>query len=62
MRGEVWDIGYLGDVSTYHVRLESGLIVKALQANATRLIERPITWEDDAWLAFDPDGAVVLLS
>ncbi|MFN0262515.1 ABC transporter ATP-binding protein [Tepidamorphus sp. 3E244] len=62
MRGEVWDIAYLGDVSTYHLKLPSGDIVKALQANSTRLIERPITWEDDAWLSFSPDGAVVLLS
>lgn len=62
MTGEVWDIGYLGDVSTYHVRLSEGTVVKALQTNATRLIERPITWEDQAWLSFAPDGAVVLLS
>ncbi|MEM6617021.1 MAG: ABC transporter ATP-binding protein [Pseudomonadota bacterium] len=58
--GEVWDIGYFGDVSTYHVKLASGQIVKALQANATRLIERPITWEDRVWVSFSPDGAVVL--
>ncbi|MCB1481245.1 MAG: ABC transporter ATP-binding protein [Rhodobiaceae bacterium] len=62
MSGEVWDIGYLGDVSTYHVKLPAGSTVKALQTNATRLIERPITWEDQAWLSFSPDGAVVLLS
>ncbi|MEZ5877715.1 MAG: ABC transporter ATP-binding protein [Tepidamorphaceae bacterium] len=62
MSGEVWDIGYLGDVSTYHVKMPAGGIVKALQTNATRLVERPITWEDQAWLSFSPDGAVVLLS
>ena len=43
-------------------RLPAGGIVKALQTNATRLVERPITWEDQAWLSFSPDGAVVLLS
>ncbi|MCC0015816.1 MAG: ABC transporter ATP-binding protein [Rhodobiaceae bacterium] len=62
MRGEVWDIGYLGDVSTYHVRLPAGTTVKALQANATRLVERPITWDEQVYLSFAPDGAVVLLS
>ena len=40
--GEVVDIGYLGDVSTYHVRLRTGLIMKATAANLTRLVERPI--------------------
>ena len=46
MAGEVWDIGYLGDVSIYHVRLASGAVVRCTQANRLRLIERPITWED----------------
>ncbi len=59
--GEVWDIAYLGDLSIYHVKLPSGAIVKASQTNVTRLIERPITWEDDISLTFAPDAAVVLL-
>ena len=29
LSGEVWDIGYLGDVSIYHVRLPTGATVKA---------------------------------
>ena len=33
MTGEVWDIGYLGDVSIYHVRLASGAVVRCTQAN-----------------------------
>ena len=40
MAGEVWDIGYLGDVSIYHVRLASGAVVRCTQANRLRLIER----------------------
>ena len=61
MTGEVWDIGYLGDVSTYHVRMTSGAVVKALRANASRTTEQPINWEDQAYLHFATDGAVVLL-
>ena len=53
MAGEVWDIGYLGDVSIYHVRLASGAVVRCTQANRARLIERPITWEDRVWLSWD---------
>jgi len=58
--GKVWDIGYLGDISVYHVRLASGATVKATVTNATRLVERPITWEDDVWLTWSRDSGVVL--
>jgi putrescine transport system ATP-binding protein len=60
--GEVVDIGYLGDMSTYKLRLDSGLIMKAAVANVTRLVERPIGWGDRVWLSWAPDGAVVLTS
>src|SRR4029079_2421067 len=40
--GEVWDIGYLGDVSIYHVRLKTGATVKATGTQRTRLVGGPI--------------------
>ncbi|MCC2111240.1 MAG: polyamine ABC transporter ATP-binding protein, partial [Hyphomicrobiales bacterium] len=58
--GEVWDIAYLGDLSIYHVRLASGITVKSAQTNATRLIERPITWEDKVYLSWTRDAGVAL--
>ena len=58
--GKVVDIGYLGDVSTYKVRLADGTMMKATVANATRLIERPIGWDDEVWLSFAPGSGVVL--
>jgi putrescine transport system ATP-binding protein len=60
MAGEVWDIGYLGDVSIYHVRLGSGAVVRCTQANRLRLLERPVTWEDRVWLTWAPDASVIL--
>ena len=60
LTGEVWDIGYLGDISIYRVRLENGDIVKASMTNRTRLVERPITWHDKVWLTWSPDGGVIL--
>jgi len=62
MAGEVWDIGYLGDVSIYHVRLPSGTVVRATQANRLRLIERAVTWEDRVFLSWAPDASVILKS
>jgi putrescine transport system ATP-binding protein len=59
--GEVVDIGYLGDFSIYKVRLDDGLVVKAAAANMTRLIERPIGWDDRVWLSWTPDAGVILM-
>jgi putrescine transport system ATP-binding protein len=58
--GQVWDIAYLGDLSIYQVRLDNGFIMKVAVANMTRLIERPIGWDDRVWLTWAPDAAVVL--
>ena len=58
--GEVWDIAYLGDMSLYNVRLDSGKLVRASVMNAARSIERPIAWEDRVWLSFAPDAGVML--
>jgi putrescine transport system ATP-binding protein len=60
VEGEVFDIGYLGDVSIYHVRLDSGLMVRATTVNRRRLVERPITWHDRVRLTWTPDASVVL--
>jgi putrescine transport system ATP-binding protein len=58
--GQVWDIGYLGDVSIYKVRLDNGYVMKAAAANMTRLIERPFGWNERVWLSWAPDAGVVL--
>lgn len=58
--GVVIDIGYLGDMSIYKVRLDDGATMKAAVTNVMRLAERPITWEDRVSLSFAPEAAVVL--
>jgi putrescine transport system ATP-binding protein len=58
--GEVWDIGYLGDVSIYHVRLPDGTTMKSTVTNRTRLVERPVTWDDKVWLTWPHDAGIVL--
>jgi putrescine transport system ATP-binding protein len=58
--GQVVDIGYLGDVSLYQVKTDSGVMMKVSVTNLTRLIERPITWDDRVWLSFTPEAGVVL--
>jgi putrescine transport system ATP-binding protein len=60
VRGRVWDIGYLGDVSIYKVELPDGAQMKASVANVTRLVERPIGWDDEVVLSWAPSAAVLL--
>ncbi len=58
--GTIWDIGYLGDLSIYHVELPSGQRIKVSQPNLSRVVERPITWEDKVWVTFAPHAGVIL--
>jgi putrescine transport system ATP-binding protein len=58
--GEVLDIGYLGDMSLYRVRLDTGAIVKAASVNMTRLLHRPIGWNERVYLTVASDAAIVL--
>ncbi|MCT4556390.1 MAG: ABC transporter ATP-binding protein [Pelagimonas sp.] len=60
LQGKVIDIAYLGNISTYHVELAGGLMVKAQQANTRRLSRRAITWEDEVWVSFTTTAGVVL--
>jgi len=56
----VWDIGYLGDVSVYKVRLDTGFVMKAAAPNLARLIERPFGFGERVWLSWAGDASVVL--
>jgi putrescine transport system ATP-binding protein len=58
--GRVWNIGYLGDLSIYKVRLDTGFVMKAAVANVTRMVERPVGLDTRVWLTWDPEAAVVL--
>jgi putrescine transport system ATP-binding protein len=56
----VADIGYLGDLSIYKLRIGDGIQLQAALANTVRSSERTIGWNDTVWLSFQPDAAVVL--
>jgi putrescine transport system ATP-binding protein len=61
VQGEVIDIAYLGDMTTYNVKLASGNLVRASRLNAARAVERAITWHDRVWLSWSDDSGVVLV-
>jgi putrescine transport system ATP-binding protein len=58
--GTVGEIGYLGNMSVYKVRLDSGHMWKAAVANTTRHADRPIVIGERVWVSFDCDATVVL--
>jgi spermidine/putrescine ABC transporter ATP-binding subunit len=59
-KGTVVEIAYLGDLSVYHIELESGNRIMASVTNQVRLAERPINWDDEVYLYWRPDSGVVL--
>ena len=61
MRGQVCDIGYLGSISMYKVRLDDGAVVKVAVANVAPASEPTFSTHDEVWLSWPPDAAVVLM-
>ncbi|MCT7665823.1 ABC transporter ATP-binding protein [Shinella kummerowiae] len=59
-QGEVWDIGYLGDMTVFYVKLDSGKVVKASMLNAQREVEDPIAYDEKVWVSFGETAGVVL--
>ena len=58
--GTIVDIGYLGELTIYKLRLADGAIVTAAIANTGSLAGRPIDWDEGAWVSFAPEAAIVL--
>jgi putrescine transport system ATP-binding protein len=61
-RGKVRDIGYLGDVSNYYVTLASGATMEATLPNLVRLAEPAVLWDEEVWLSWEAENAIVLTS
>ncbi len=61
VRGIVDDLGYFGNLSLYRVRLETGKIVQVSSQNRRRTARRTLEWEDEIWISWHPQSAVVLV-
>lgn len=60
LRGRIVDIAYVGALSTYHVEVTLGHVVKAQTTNARRLSRRDFTWEEEVWLNWTETAGLVL--
>ena len=59
-KGIVREIGYLGDMSIYHIELESGKRVQAAMTNRLRLTDRDVKWDDSVYLYWRAENGIVL--
>ena len=60
--GTIHDIAYLGDMSVFVVRLDSGREVRVTQANRTRKPEEQFAWDEAVYLGWDASSPVVGLN
>ena len=58
--GEVTEIVYFGDHTTYHLKLATGMMLKAQEINNTRDLSCGLTWGDHAYLHWNDLAMVVL--
>ncbi|MBD0864415.1 MAG: ABC transporter ATP-binding protein [Rhodobacteraceae bacterium] len=60
LRGKVIDIGYLGNISTYHVELANGHLIRAQSFNTERDTRQRFTWDDTIWVNWTTSDGVLL--
>jgi putrescine transport system ATP-binding protein len=60
IKGMVWELGYLGNRSTYRIKTTGGKIVTVFAQNDRRTSEWSIDWSDEVYLSWTADSAVLL--
>ena len=60
VEGVIQDLAYLGSLTTYHVKLASGTVVKVTQTNAARHDPTHLTWGDKVYVWWWGSDVVVL--
>ena len=59
-KGVVKDIAYMGDMSIYLVRIDSGKMVRVTLPNSVRQLSERISWDETVWLSWDASSPVIL--
>jgi putrescine transport system ATP-binding protein len=62
LRGTVWELGYLGNRSTYRIKTASGKVVTVFAQNERRTSEWSIDWSDEVYVSWDASAALLLHS
>jgi putrescine transport system ATP-binding protein len=56
----VEEVAYMGNLSIYRLRLESGKLLTATKANLARFDDDAISWDEKVWIHWDAIAGVVL--
>jgi putrescine transport system ATP-binding protein len=62
LKGVVWELGYLGNHSTYRIKTETGKLITAIAQNDRRTAEWSIDWSDEVYVTWSADAAILLQS
>jgi putrescine transport system ATP-binding protein len=60
--GMVWELGYLGNRSTYRIKTASGKLVTVFAQNDRRTSEWSINWSDEVFVSWSANAAILLHS
>jgi putrescine transport system ATP-binding protein len=60
IKGVVWELGYLGNRSTYRIKTQTGKLVTVFAQNERRSSEWSIDWSDEVYLSWTANCAVLL--
>lgn len=60
VKGKIEDIAYLGNISIFRVKLDSGKMIQASMTNKSRHGKDELTWGDEVYLSWLDDAGVVL--
>jgi putrescine transport system ATP-binding protein len=60
LKGTVWELGYLGNRSTYRIKTSAGKVVTVFAQNERRTSEWSIDWSDEVYVSWGADAAVLL--
>lgn len=59
-RGRVSDIAYMGDMSIYLVKIDSGKMVRVTLPNTVRQGDQRIIWDETVWLSWEAASPIIL--
>jgi putrescine transport system ATP-binding protein len=62
LKGTVWELGYLGNRSTYRIKIPSGKLITVLAQNDERTSQWSIDWSDEVYLSWKANASIVLQS
>jgi len=60
LKGKVLDFGYLGNLSIFNIKINSGKIVKVSVPNQMRFSKPQVKWGDEVYLSWEANNTLIL--